>query len=274
MGDQSATHVSAVGSQTRHNKQEVRRVVPAAFGGYNCRGMHPALGRAWIPPSSPGSIGGARRASCLISRVEISASRVSQKPASVIWSRSAHPGQVRVGLAQQYAFGRLDVVPGRPPHSLPLGDLIYACDDPPHFPRQVLALVPIQHNDPHYPSHFPGHPPKVGILPPHLGQNLPLARARQSTSTLVVCPKRNPPKNAKTADRYVAFITNIRVNNAWDLLRYIPKTYRKRWGIETGYRILKQARIKSPRMAARLFLMFFFAGVCQLLAAVPQGADQ
>ena len=66
-------------------------------------------------------------------------------------------------------------------------------------------------------------------------------------------------KNAKTADRYVAFITNIRVDNPRDLLRRIPKTYRKRWGIETGYRILKQARArtKSPRMAARLFLMFF-----------------
>ncbi|MBI1658870.1 MAG: transposase [Thaumarchaeota archaeon] len=82
---------------------------------------------------------------------------------------------------------------------------------------------------------------------------------RQSTSTLVVCPKRNPPKSARAADRYVAFITNIRVDNPRDLLRHIPKTYRKRWGIETGYRVLKQARArtKSPRMAARLFLMFF-----------------
>ena len=82
---------------------------------------------------------------------------------------------------------------------------------------------------------------------------------RQSTSTLVVCPKKNPPKNARTADRYVAFITNMRVDNPRDLLVHIPKTYRKRWGIETGYRILKQARArtKSPRTAARLFLMFF-----------------
>ena len=56
---------------------------------------------------------------------------------------------------------------------------------------------------------------------------------RQSTSTLVICPKKNPPKNAKTADRYVAFITNVKVDNPKDLLRLIPKTYRKRWGIET-----------------------------------------
>ena len=39
----------------------------------------------------------------------------------------------------------------------------------------------------------------------------------------------------------------------------MPKTYRKRWGIETGYCVLKQAKAKtkSPRVAARLFLMFF-----------------
>ena len=82
---------------------------------------------------------------------------------------------------------------------------------------------------------------------------------RQSVSTLVVCPKKNPPKNAKTADRYVAFITNVKVDDHRDLLRLIPRTYRKRWGIETGYRVLKQARAKtkSTRTAARLFLMFF-----------------
>ena len=82
---------------------------------------------------------------------------------------------------------------------------------------------------------------------------------RQSTSTLVVCLKKNPPKNAGATDRYVAFITNMRVDNPRDLLVHIPKTYRKRWGIETGYRVLKQARAKtkSPRTAARLFLMFF-----------------
>ena len=62
---------------------------------------------------------------------------------------------------------------------------------------------------------------------------------RQSTSTLVVCPKRNPPKNARITDGYVAFITNIRVDNPRDLLVHIPKTYRKRWGRD---------RIPRPRV--------------------------
>ena len=30
---------------------------------------------------------------------------------------------------------------------------------------------------------------------------------------LVVYPKKNPHKNIKTADRYVAFITNVKVDN-------------------------------------------------------------
>lgn len=81
----------------------------------------------------------------------------------------------------------------------------------------------------------------------------------QSTSRLVVCPKKNPRKGAGIPDRYIAFITNVKVDNPRDLLGRIPGTYRKRWGIETGYRVLKQARAKtkSPRTAARLLLMFF-----------------
>ena len=75
----------------------------------------------------------------------------------------------------------------------------------------------------------------------------------------MVCPKKNPPKNAKIAERYIAFVINIRVDNPRDLLKHIPRTYRQQRGIETRYCVLKQtrARTKSPRMVARLFLMFF-----------------
>lgn len=84
-----------------------------------------------------------------------------------------------------------------------------------------------------------------------------------------------PFKNARTVGKYVAFITNIRVDNSRDLLRHIPKAYRKRWGIEVGYHVLEWARAKtkSPRTAARLFLVFFVS-VRQLLAVIPKGADR
>lgn len=77
-----------------------------------------------------------------------------------------------------------------------------------------------------------------------------------STSTLVICLKKNPRKTGDVKDKYIAFLTNIQVDNPRKLLTYIPKVYRQRWGIETGYRIIKQvrAKTKSPRASARLFL--------------------
>ena len=86
-----------------------------------------------------------------------------------------------------------------------------------------------------------------------------------ATATRVIVPKtrRRGGKGGKgrpvrIQDRYVAFLTNVGPDSAKKLLRYIPKTYRVRWGIETGYRVLEGARgkTKSPRIAARLFLFF------------------
>ena len=79
---------------------------------------------------------------------------------------------------------------------------------------------------------------------------------RQSVSTLVACPKRSPRKIARTPDRYVAFITNARVDGPGDHTGSCQRRTAS-GGAETGYRILKQARAKSPRVAARLFLMSF-----------------
>ena len=84
---------------------------------------------------------------------------------------------------------------------------------------------------------------------------------RTVTFTLVVCRKKLPPnyKPRRVQDMYVAFATNIKVENPKKLLRYIPKVYRARWGIEIGYRVLEEirAKTKSPRTVARLFLLFF-----------------
>ena len=65
------------------------------------------------------------------------------------------------------------------------------------------------------------------------------------------------------SDLYVGFITNIKVDDPMDLIRRIPKVYRIRWGIEAGYRKLEEirARTNSPRIVARLFLLFFSLGI-------------
>ena len=71
--------------------------------------------------------------------------------------------------------------------------------------------------------------------------------------------KRKQTKPPKIQDKYVAFLTNIDVHKPAQLLKYIPKKYRDRWVIETGYRSLKQvrAKTKSPKTSARLFLFYF-----------------
>lgn len=82
---------------------------------------------------------------------------------------------------------------------------------------------------------------------------------RTVTFTLVVCRKKKVGKTGRISDKYIAFATNIAVKSAKNLLRYIPKMYRARWGIETGFSKLKEvrAKTKSPRTAARVFLMVF-----------------
>ena len=62
------------------------------------------------------------------------------------------------------------------------------------------------------------------------------------TVTLVIVPKKDAKQDAPVKDRYLAFITNAHHTRARTLLDTIPKEYRKRWGIETGYRCAKQIR--------------------------------
>ena len=82
---------------------------------------------------------------------------------------------------------------------------------------------------------------------------------RSATATLVIVPKKNPGKSGEMSCMYVGFITNIKVGDPGELIRLIPKEYRLRWGIETGYRKLEEARARtsSPRYSARLLLLFF-----------------
>ena len=90
------------------------------------------------------------------------------------------------------------------------------------------------------------------------------------TPTMVIVPKKLKPCRAKCGecekcrpvlmkDKYVAFFTNIAVDCPEDLLKSIPKKYRARWGIETGYGSVEsiRAKTKSPSTAARLFLFYF-----------------
>ena len=93
---------------------------------------------------------------------------------------------------------------------------------------------------------------------------------RTATANMIIVPKKLKPCRAKCGkckeckpvlmkDRYVAFLTNITVDRPKMLLKYVPKKYRSRWGIETGYRSIEsvRARTKSHSMEARLFPFHF-----------------
>ena len=98
-----------------------------------------------------------------------------------------------------------------------------------------------------------------------------------ATPTMVIVPKKLKPCRAKCGecerckpvlmkDKYVAFFTNIRVDSPAELLTYVPKKYRARWGIETGYRSVESIRAKtqSPSTSARLFLFYFTVVVANM----------
>lgn len=79
------------------------------------------------------------------------------------------------------------------------------------------------------------------------------------TTNIVICKKDVPCKTDDISDKYIAFMTNIKVAKPKDLLKRIPEEYRMRWFIEIGYRSVKEvrAKTKSPKFPTRHFLFFF-----------------
>ena len=81
----------------------------------------------------------------------------------------------------------------------------------------------------------------------------------QATFTLVIIPNKNAKEDDPIKDRYLAFATNVSPRKARATLANIPGEYRKRWGIETGYRVAKQVRpfTSSRNPSVRLVLFYF-----------------
>jgi len=78
---------------------------------------------------------------------------------------------------------------------------------------------------------------KEGVLPFSIHENDP---KRVAPFTMVVC-------GSKKTGKLIPFATNVK-GNAKKLVRTIPKEYRKRWGIETSFRKVKEVhgRTLSP----------------------------
>jgi hypothetical protein len=75
----------------------------------------------------------------------------------------------------------------------------------------------------------------------------------------VLNPKYDPnSKKDKGNNEYHLFATNLPVNNASDFVKKIPEEYRKRWNIETGYRVKNAFKIRTcskSHIARSLFFL-------------------
>jgi len=66
--------------------------------------------------------------------------------------------------------------------------------------------------------------------------------------------KKDAKPTDAVVDRYVAFFTNMSVERVILAYEQLPEEYRKRWGIETGFRVQDnvQAKTASPNYAVRV----------------------
>jgi hypothetical protein len=76
----------------------------------------------------------------------------------------------------------------------------------------------------------------------------------------ILNPKYDPnAKKDKGNNEYHLFATNIAINSVSDFIKIIPEEYRKRWNIETGYRVKNEFKIrtcsKSPIARTLFFLI-------------------
>ncbi len=73
------------------------------------------------------------------------------------------------------------------------------------------------------------------------------------------CTEKKKEKKKETADEYLVFATNMPAKSVEDVIAQIPEEYRMRWGIETGFRVIKGVMGKtcsnSPVVRMLLFYM-------------------
>ena len=74
---------------------------------------------------------------------------------------------------------------------------------------------------------------------------------------LVIVPNPRKPDAKNIFDRYYVFATSLPCTDLEDILRYIPEQYKKRWGIETGYKQAKSIRPYTTSKSASMRMLLF-----------------
>ena len=84
-----------------------------------------------------------------------------------------------------------------------------------------------------------------GLIPNMVRFSIRNASEQQAFFGLMIYPKKGAKETDPVHERYIAFATNMPYKQAFRLFPEIPDEYRRRWGIETGYRVQNQVKAKT-----------------------------
>ncbi|MBM4401243.1 MAG: transposase, partial [Crenarchaeota archaeon] len=96
---------------------------------------------------------------------------------------------------------------------------------------------------------------------PAIQKNFPLGNAK---FTLVIYekPKEQLRKAKGVVDRYFVFATNLSEAQAQRLYSFVPQEYKRRWGIETGFRVQDAA---EPKTTSTIYAYRLLLHLCSVL---------
>jgi len=74
---------------------------------------------------------------------------------------------------------------------------------------------------------------------------------------------------------YYLFATNLKINSISEMIRKIPEEYRKRWNIETGYRVKNEFKVRtcSTSSVVRIFYFVLQCILYNILNVLKAGFD-
>ena len=84
-----------------------------------------------------------------------------------------------------------------------------------------------------------------GLIPGMVKFSIRNAAEQRASFGLMIHPREDSKQSDPIHEQYIVFATNMPHKEAFRLFPEIPEEYRRRWGIETGYRVQNQVKAKT-----------------------------
>ncbi len=84
-----------------------------------------------------------------------------------------------------------------------------------------------------------------GLIPAMIGFTMKNAEQQEASFNLLMYRKPNAKASDPVHKRYIAFATNMPYGEALAVFSQLPDEYRKRWGIESGFRVQDNVQAKT-----------------------------